>query len=90
MRITLRLLANRVVYFPPKQESIVKDLVERVITAKSDCIIVPFLNYPAPLSEVILRSGFRSLTVCERDVSVAKKLKVSPIIKVMLDSSTIM
>lgn len=71
---------NRVVYFSMKDSSAVKRLTNRLISTPKDSIILPFTDYPGPLTSEILSRKFASLTVCERDQEAQQIFHVSCIV----------
>lgn len=70
-------LLNRVAYFSMKDYNAVKSLTNRLISTPEDSIILPFTDYPGPITDEILSREFASFTVCERHQETKKKFQVS-------------
>jgi hypothetical protein len=68
---------NRVIYFSIKDHQAAKSVVDHLLTTPKDIIILPFIDYPGPISREILSRDFRSLSICERDPDLNQKFNVS-------------
>lgn len=72
-------LINKVFYFTINNNLAAERVVNLLISSKNDCIILPFIDHPGPMSKQILARDFKSLTVCENDSDRRSLFKVSKI-----------
>lgn len=77
MTTNLTTTANRVIYFSIRNQKAAESLAKHLIKSSNDSIILPFIDFPGPISKEILSRKFKSLTVCERDAELRQRFHVS-------------
>lgn len=70
-------VSNPVIYFHLKDAKAANRIVNHLVTSPKDSILLPFSDYPGPLTREILSRKFKSLTVCERDSQARHRFQVS-------------
>lgn len=69
--------AKSLTYYSLNNPKAARRLANQLISDKNDCIILPYIDHPGPLTDAILEHEFKNLTVLERQESVVNSFKVS-------------